>query len=92
MLTIAICDDDQKELERTHELLKVFNREHSHLDCTVFTFVAPLELLSHVEAYGGFDIVIFDVYMAGILGTDAARELRQLGDQGEFILDRKSVV
>lgn len=38
-----------------------------------------------MEEQGGFDIVLLDVYMAGMLGTDAARELRQLDDAGEII-------
>lgn len=34
---------------------------------------------------GGFDVLLLDIYMPGILGTDVARELRELGDKCQII-------
>jgi DNA-binding LytR/AlgR family response regulator len=85
MICIAICDDDLQEIERAYDLLIRYIKEHPQHEIKIQSFSAPLELLSYVEANGGFDILILDIYMAGMLGTDAARELRKLGDQGEFI-------
>lgn len=85
MIRIAICDDDIKEQERTQDLLKNYAKENSHVEFGISTFNAPLDLLYTVEKLGGFDIVLLDVYMAGMLGTDAARQLRQLGDKAEII-------
>jgi DNA-binding LytR/AlgR family response regulator len=85
MIYIAICDDDLQEIERAYDLLTRYIKEHPQHEITMQSFSAPFELLSYVEANGGFDILILDIYMAGMLGTDAARELRKLGDQGEFI-------
>lgn len=85
MIHIAICDDEQQELDRGKWLLQQYIMEHPQYEIAVQPFSAPLELLSYVEEHGGFDILLLDVYMAGMLGTEAARELRQLGDKGEFI-------
>ncbi|PKM68617.1 MAG: hypothetical protein CVU95_03170 [Firmicutes bacterium HGW-Firmicutes-2] len=85
MIRLAICDDELQELERTHSYITKYIQEHSQYELTIYTFSAPLELLSYVSKNGGFDILVLDIYMDGMLGTDVARELRQLGDQGEFI-------
>lgn len=85
MIRIAICDDELQELERTHSLLTGYMQKHPQYEITIQSFSAPLELLSYVAKHGGFDILLLDIYMAGMLGTDAARELRQIGDNGEII-------
>ncbi len=85
MISIAICDDELKELERARGFLEKYIEKHPKYEIRIVSFSAPLELLCHVEENGGFDIVLLDIYMAGMLGTDAARQLRQLDDKGEII-------
>lgn len=85
MINIAICDDEPQELTNTQELLIKYAYEHPQYDVKTCAFSAPLELLSYVAEQGGFDVLLLDVYMAGMLGTDAARELRHLGDGAEII-------
>ncbi|MBV1758988.1 MAG: LytTR family DNA-binding domain-containing protein [Dethiosulfatibacter sp.] len=85
MIRIAVCDDQKQELDRTYSFLATYIQEHPQYEISILSFSAPLEMLFYVEEHGGFDIYLLDVYMAGMLGTDAARELRQLGDKGEII-------
>ncbi|MDD3414267.1 MAG: LytTR family DNA-binding domain-containing protein [Lachnospiraceae bacterium] len=85
MILIAICDDELQELERTYNVLTEYMQKHPQYEITIHSFSAPIELLSYVAEHGGFDILLLDIYMDGMLGTDVARELRQLGDDGEFI-------
>ena len=85
MIRIAICDDELHECERAQSLLMKYVQEHPQYQTTVASFSAPFDLLSHVDEYGSFNIYILDVYMAGMLGTEAARELRKLNDKGEII-------
>ena len=85
MIRIAICDDHSQELERAHSFLAKYMLEHPQYEISIVSFSAPLELLWYVEEHGGFDLFLLDVYMTGMLGTDAARELRQLSDSGEII-------
>jgi DNA-binding LytR/AlgR family response regulator len=85
MLRIAVCDDMPDELERADKLLKKYASEHPQYEVKIYSFSAPLEMLTYVERQGGFDALLLDVYMPGILGTDAARELRELGDNCQLI-------
>jgi len=85
MIKVAICDDEIKECEHVKGLLMKYVQKHLKYEATVVCFLAPLELLSYVDKHGGFDIYLLDVYMQGIIGTDVAKELRQLGDKGEII-------
>jgi DNA-binding LytR/AlgR family response regulator len=85
MISIAICDDEPQELVNAQTLLTKYAYEHPQYKINTCSFLAPLELLSYISEQGGFDVLLLDVYMAGILGTEAARELRQLGDEAEII-------
>jgi len=85
MLHIAICDDMPQELERAGSMLKKYACEHMHYELIIQSFSSPLELLAHVSEKGGFDVLLLDIYMPGILGTEAARELRDMGDSCQII-------
>lgn len=85
MLHIAICDDMPQELERACSLLKKYASEQIHYEIKMDVFSAPLELLTHVAENGGFDVLLLDIYMPGIIGTEAARELRAMGDKCQII-------
>lgn len=85
MIKIAICDDESQQLVYAQELLMKYASEHPQYEIEASIFTAPLELLTCIAEQGGFDVLLLDVYMAGMLGTDAARELRSLGDNAEII-------
>ena len=85
MLHIAICDDMPQELERAGSLLRKYACEHLHYEIKIESFSAPLELLAHVAEKGSFDVLLLDIYMPGIIGTEAARELRDMGDKCQII-------
>ena len=90
MLRIAVCDDMSDERERADNLLKKYACEHPQYGIEIYSFAATLELLSFVSANGGFDLLLLDIYMDGILGTDAARELRDMGDKCQIIFSTTS--
>lgn len=85
MINIAICDDEVQELMNTQNLLTKYIVDHPEYEIKSYSFMAPLELLAHMGKQGGFDVMLLDVYMDGILGTDVAREVRKLGDNSEII-------
>ncbi|NTV90341.1 MAG: response regulator transcription factor [Clostridiales bacterium] len=85
MFRIAICDDDPQQLQRAELLLRKYSLDHLQHEIKIHSFHAPLELLSFVTGNGGFDLLLLDVYMDGISGTDAARELRDMGDNCQII-------
>ncbi|MHC1722388.1 MAG: LytR/AlgR family response regulator transcription factor [Aminipila sp.] len=85
MINIAICDDELQEIDRANSLLNQYIYEHPQHQINIYSFSAPLELLAYVEENDSFDVLLLDVYMSGILGTEAARELRDMGDNCEII-------
>ena len=85
MIHIGICDDNSQELELVESLVKEYNEDNTCYDIIIHLFSTPIDIFSHIEKHGGFNLLILDVFMPGMLGTDAARELRQLGEQSEII-------
>lgn len=85
MISVAICEDEASERELAQCFLARYTLERPQFEMKIVSFSNPFDFLSYVEAHGGFDIVLLDVYMTGMLGTDAARELRRLDDKGEVI-------
>lgn len=85
LLRIAICDDMPQELERAGNLLVKYTRSHISNEIKIQSFSSPLELLTQAAEKGGFDALLLDIYMPGIMGTEAARELRAMGDKCEII-------
>lgn len=84
-MKIAICDDEPLELAGAEKLLMQYSNEHLQYEIKISTFSAPLELLTFISQNGGFDVLLLDIYMSGMLGTEAAKELRSLGDNVEII-------
>lgn len=74
-----------QELERAGSLLNKYACEHMKYEIKIQFFSAPLELLTHVAEKGSFDVLLLDIYMPGIIGTEAARELRAMGDKCQII-------
>jgi DNA-binding LytR/AlgR family response regulator len=85
MINIAICDDESQELDLANGLLKQYTFEHPQYQINTTSFSSTLELLTCVEVNNRFDVLLLDVYMPGILGTAAAHELRNMGDNCQII-------
>lgn len=85
MINIAICDDESLQVKLNCELLRRYIEKHPQYQINIVSFSEPLELLTYVEKHRGFDIYLLDVYMSDMLGTEAARELRKLSNNGEII-------
>lgn len=84
MPRIAICDDrpDQIEIIRS-ALLAYFSAHGEKAEFSVFD--NPLLLMESLDKNGSFDIVLLDICMPGILGTDVARKIRMRRDQSVII-------
>ncbi len=82
MISIAICDDEQKLLDELKQNLNVL---FSNTDVKISTFLSADDLLNEVMENGGFDIYILDVIMPKLNGIDLGIRLRQSGDNGVII-------
>ena len=85
MISIAICDDELQELEHAQYLISVYLKEYQEHQITTYLFSSAFDLLSYIENEGGFDILLLDVYMPGMLGTDVAKQLREINFNGDII-------
>ena len=85
MLRIAICDDEEKQLNQAAALLELYLRSRSGLDGQVETFRSGAALLARAETGEGFDLYVLDILMPELSGIDTGRRLRALGDGGEIV-------
>ena len=85
MLRIALCDDEEKQLNQAAALLNTYLSTHPDLRGQVEAFRSGSELLTRVEDTGGFDLYVLDILMPELSGIDTGRRLRTLGDGGEII-------
>ena len=85
MLRIAVCDDEEEQLNQTAALLNTYLLSHPGLHGQVETFRSGGALLARAEEAGGFDLYVLDILMPGLSGIDTGRRLRALGEGGEII-------
>ena len=85
MLRIAICDDEENQLNRTTVLLSTYLQSHPDLHGQVEAFQSGGALLQRAEGAGGFDLYVLDILMPELSGIDTGRRLRALGEGGEII-------
>jgi DNA-binding LytR/AlgR family response regulator len=85
MLRIAICDDEEKQLNKTAALLNTYLQSRPSLNGQVETFRSGGALLARAEDAGGFDLYVLDILMPQLSGIDTGRRLRALGEGGEIV-------
>ncbi len=85
MLRIAICDDLPDQLEQIKTAVEQFVRLYQDEHAEIFAYDNPLIFLESLDKIGGFDIVLLDVCMPGIDGTQVAGEIRRRKDKSEII-------
>ncbi len=85
MLRIAICDDIQDHLEKIQSGVRQYFSEHPEEKIDIVTYNNPLIFLESLDKTGAFDILLLDVCMPGIDGTQVAAEVRKRGDKSEII-------
>ena len=83
-MKIAICDDVKADREELKAALFKFEKE-KNIEFTILEYSTPKSLYNDCKAREELQIVFFDVYMGDILGTDAAKKMRELGYKGSII-------
>lgn len=82
-MRIAICDDKKDQIEIIKLALE------KYLSCKqetaeLYTFDKAFDFLD-MQGKNAFDLVLLDICMPGLLGTDVAREIRSRKDKTEII-------
>lgn len=80
MYQIALCDDELEELDKLESLLEFYCMQHTECDFSIERFQNADEMICQImERKYEPDLLLLDIYMHGKLGTEAARELRDMG-------------
>lgn len=85
MLRIAICDDLPDQLAKIKTAVERYFGAYPDEQTEIFPYYNPLILLESLDKTGGFDILLLDVCMPGVDGTQVAAEIRRRKDKTEII-------
>lgn len=76
MIKVSICDDDQGDCLHAEELTREFMQLKHVENVSIDTFDNPTDMLAEIDGGRVFDLILCDIYMPGLLGTEAIQELR----------------
>lgn len=83
-LKIAICDDEQKQIEYLKSAVVTWAEQKQH-SVTVSTFLSAEGFLFEYDEDKSFDILLLDVEMDNISGIDLAKRIRKENLRVEII-------
>lgn len=81
---IAICDDEQDQLEYISSLVSTWSR-HKGCFCDIGKFGSAEGFLFEYEGNKTYDILLLDVEMKGITGIELAKKIRRDNSRSEII-------
>jgi len=84
MLHIVICDDQANHVEKTRSAVEQYTT-NQNIKVTICEFDNPLLFLEGLDRTEGVDILLLDICMPGIAGTEVAKEIRRRRDKTEII-------
>ena len=85
MFRIAICDDMEDQLRSVHASVDRFFLGKGIFSVEVKDYNSPELFLRDLDGNGGWDIVLLDICMPGMLGIDVARIIRERSSRTEII-------
>lgn len=83
-MRIAICDDIQKDLYHTKELILDYCGK-AMLQSEIHLYTDGGKLLQQVKSEGAYDLYLLDIYMEPVSGIDVAHQIRQTDQSAEII-------
>lgn len=84
-MRIAICDDNSEQLEIIRTVVENYSERHPELSLQTALYNSPLLFLEEWSKKGNYDVLLLDICMPGILGTEVAKEIRQRNENPEII-------
>ena len=86
MYLIALCDDEEADLNKTEQMLRIYESVHPDIEFVIKRFQSADHLIDCVRQneYAP-DCILMDIYMPEKLGIEAARELRDMGNRVQII-------
>ena len=84
-MNIAICDDLPEQSALIQQAVTNYFTKNQDDNFKISVFNNSLLFLEGLKNTGGFDILLLDIFMPGINGTQVAREIRKRQDKCEII-------
>ncbi len=85
LLRIAICDDSTEQIKLIKTVLLCYLETITEQPYEIQEYNNSFLFVEELSKNAGFDIVLLDICMPGILGTDIARIIRKRKDKTEII-------
>ena len=86
MYHIALCDDEESELDKAENMLKSYQEQNRECSFSIERFISADDLLWKVKENEYMpDLLLMDIYMPRKLGIEAAKELREMGNECRII-------
>ena len=85
MYRIALCDDEQMQVAKTQGMIGTYKKLHHEPDFETAGFGNAESLLVKIREGYMPDLIFMDVFMEGMTGIEAARELREMGIKSRVI-------
>ena len=83
-LNIAICDDEQNQIEYLKEILQTWLGRTRHI-AEISAFPSAEAFLFEYSENQNFDVLLLDIEMSGMNGVELARKLRKQTDALQII-------
>lgn len=86
MYLVAICDDETAELDKHKQMIENYGKKCPQAELVTECFKSADELLEVIRQEDYIpDFILMDIYMPEKMGIEAARELREMGNQSRII-------
>ena len=83
-LNIAICDDEQNQIEYITSLVLSWSAREGN-DCDIHAFTSAEAFLFHYEDDKAYDILLLDVEMKSMTGIELAKHIRKDNNRAEIV-------
>ena len=83
-LKIAICDDEQNQIEYITSLVSSWSVQNGHYS-DIHTFMSAEEFLFEYDDDKSYDILLLDVEMESISGIELAKRIRKDSNRAEIV-------
>ena len=84
-MNIAICDDNELQLELLTFHVKNFLRQRGDSSCIIETYTEGRPLIDDVKDGKWFDIIILDILLKSENGIDVGKTLRTSNYEGDIV-------
>lgn len=80
MYRIALCDDEEVELDKTEQMLNCYEREHAEIEFIIERFLNANNLLDRIRKKNYKpDFIFMDIYMPEKSGNGCSEGIARYG-------------